>query len=65
MKRIGPILLLLTLLLASGCAQWSPFVKNSKFQRVWGYPPRVIGQALHIPTMDQLRVEDFQDKVDR
>ena len=64
MKRATQLLFLLPLLLTNGCAQWSPFVKDSKFQRVWGYPPKMLGQALHIRTMDQLRAEDFQDEVE-
>ena len=64
MKRATQLLFLLPLLLANGCAQWSPFVKDSKFQRFWGYPPKMLGQALHIRTMNQLRAEDFQDEVE-
>ncbi len=64
MKRVAQLLFLLPLLLAGGCAQWSPFVKDSKFQRVWGYPPKALGKALHIRTMNQLRAEDFQDEIE-
>lgn len=64
MKRAAQLLFLLPLLLAGGCAQWSPFIKDSKFHKVWGYPPKALGQALHIRTMNQLRAEDFQDKIE-
>ena len=65
MRRATQLLFLLPLLLANGCAHWSPFVQDSKFHRIWGYPPRMLGKALNIPTMDQLRVEDFQDKIEQ
>ncbi len=64
MKRVAQLLFLLPLLLAGGCAQWSPFIKDSKFHRVWGYPPKALGKALHIRTMNQLRAEDFQDEIE-
>ena len=64
MKRATQLLFLLPLLLAGGCAQWNPYLKNSKFHKVWGYPPKALGQALHIRTMNQLRAKDFQDEVE-
>ena len=64
MKRATQLLFLLPLLLVNGCAQWSPFIKDSKFHRVWGYPPKMLGQVLHIRTMNQLRAEDFQDELE-
>jgi len=64
MKHTVYLLFLLPLFLAGGCAQWNPFVKNSKFHGVWGYPPKALGQALHIRSMNQLRAEDFQDEIE-
>ena len=65
MKRATQLLFLLPLLLANGCAQWSPFVQDSKLHKVCGYPSQKLGEMLRISTMDRLRVEDFQDEVER
>ena len=65
MKRATQLLFLLPLLLVNGCAQWSPFVKDSKLNRAFGYPSQQLGKLLEIPTMDRLRVEDFQDEVEQ
>ncbi len=59
MKRVAQLLFLLPLLLAGGCAQWSPFVKDSKFHSVWGYPPKALGNILEIPATDRLRADDY------
>ncbi len=47
------------LLLGTGCAGWSPFVRDSKCQRMWGYPPEKLAQWLNIPARDRTRLEDF------
>jgi hypothetical protein len=63
MKHVAQLLFLLPLLLTGGCAQWSPFVKNSKLHKVCGYPPRKLGEMLQIPATDRLRVEDYSDQL--
>jgi len=63
MKRAAQLLFLLPLLLAGGCAQWSPFIKDSKFHKVWGYPPKMLGDILEIPATERLRSDDFQEAI--
>ena len=53
----GAIIVLL--ITASGCANYSPFVKGSRVQTIWGYPPELIGNMLNIPETDRSRLEDF------
>ena len=59
MKLLKPIFLAGVLMLGGGCANWSPFVRDSKCQRIWGYPPEILAKVLNIPSTDRSRLEDF------
>ena len=52
-------ILLALIVIAGGCASYSPFVKGSRIQTIWGYPPEIIAKLLNIPETDRTRLEDF------
>tara|TARA_B100001123_G_scaffold427270_1_gene542565 strand:- start:342 stop:671 length:330 start_codon:yes stop_codon:yes gene_type:complete len=57
MLRTGVMAVLLVA--ASGCASYSPFVKGTRIQTMWGYPPELLAKILNIPETDRTRLEDF------